>query len=57
MERPSAFPARAEMPALVLLALACVFLYADQNLMAPNLSAIADYAEFYRALREAHGGA
>lgn len=42
MENRSTFPARAELPALVLLALACVFLYADQNLMAPNLSAIAE---------------
>ena len=34
-------PDRRDLPALALLALACVFLYADQNLMAPNLSAIA----------------
>ncbi len=40
----SAPPSRHDLPALVLLALACAFLYADQNLMAPNLSAIA--AEF-----------
>ena len=37
-----ALPTRAELPALLLLALCCVFLYADQNLMAPNLSAIAE---------------
>lgn len=41
MEPKTALPGRAELPALVLLALTCVFLYADQNLMAPNLSAIA----------------
>ncbi len=37
-----ALPHRRDLPALLLLAVACAFLYADQNLMAPNLSAIAD---------------